>query len=557
MMRSLWSAASGMVSQQTNVDTIANNLANVNTTGYKTEKAEFKTLLYQTIKTETTTANGARKPVPAQVGLGTRPAAITTMFSQGAFLASESPTSFAIDGAGFFAVSGPDGQTYYTRNGDLKLALGGEGLVLTNNDGYPVLDTEGNPVTFENDIVSSRIVASNDGNFMIKNDDGSFTDLDIQIGLFQFNNPAGLNKLAGSIYAVSDASGEAINEALDKGGLGKNAGEGRVVFGKTTGKTLMVAGLCHDMGMCGEGYSLTEILGDDGKALRDENGNKMYEKTDAGLYKMHQIELDNFPEIRTSHSMNSALIVLMNRKAFNEAGLTDEEIDKISLECFAHSKSNSGVTDLNSVSSWTECFDRMDSLVAAYNADHADVPISFDRTPFEKDPVKLSVLAAETLALRVGDVSRDSAPEAEAHSGEAVYVERDTINDRGGSITDEVEGMTMTIGPNRDPVDGEKDRQVHSGEQNITDNHTIVNEDGILTHIITVNDGCSAPKCTQQAIDDHLGEFYSARDEEFIVKVEFTHFNDDEDGFFHDSYEEFRIQASQDYPSVTLLYPWD
>ena len=213
MMRSLWSAASGMVSQQTNVDTIANNLANVNTTGYKTEKAEFKTLLYQTIKTETTTANGARKPVPAQVGLGTRPAAITTMFSQGAFLASESPTSFAIDGAGFFAVSGPDGQTYYTRNGDLKLALGGEGLVLTNNDGYPVLDTEGNPVTFENDIVSSRIVASNDGNFMIKNDDGSFTDLDIQIGLFQFNNPAGLNKLAGSIYAVSDASGEAINEA--------------------------------------------------------------------------------------------------------------------------------------------------------------------------------------------------------------------------------------------------------------------------------------------------------------------------------------------------------
>ena len=94
------------------------------------------------------------------------------------------------------------------------------------------------------------------------------------------------------------------------------------------------------------------------------------------------------------------------------------------------------------------------------------MPISFDRTPFEKDPAKLSVLAAETLALRVGDVSRDSAPEAEAHSGEAVYVERDTINDRGGSITDEVEGMTMTIGPNRDPVDGEKDRQVHSGANN-------------------------------------------------------------------------------------------
>ena len=72
MMRALWSAASGMRAQQSNVDAISNNLANVNTTGYKTEKPEFKTLLYQTIQTETTTANGAQKPISAQVGLGTR-----------------------------------------------------------------------------------------------------------------------------------------------------------------------------------------------------------------------------------------------------------------------------------------------------------------------------------------------------------------------------------------------------------------------------------------------------------------------------------------------------
>ena len=77
MMRSLWSAASGMISQQTAVDTIANNLANVNTTGYKTEKAEFKSLLYQTLQTRTTTANGEQKPISAQVGLGTRVASIT------------------------------------------------------------------------------------------------------------------------------------------------------------------------------------------------------------------------------------------------------------------------------------------------------------------------------------------------------------------------------------------------------------------------------------------------------------------------------------------------
>ncbi len=72
MMRALWSAASGMRAQQANVDAISHNLANVNTVGYKTEKPEFKTLLYQTIQTETTSANGAQKPISAQVGLGTR-----------------------------------------------------------------------------------------------------------------------------------------------------------------------------------------------------------------------------------------------------------------------------------------------------------------------------------------------------------------------------------------------------------------------------------------------------------------------------------------------------
>ena len=93
MVRALWSGASGMMAQQTNVDTIANNLANVNTVGYKTEQNEFKSLLYQQIQTRTTTANGVQKPVSAQVGLGVRNAAITSEFSQGAFQASESPTS--------------------------------------------------------------------------------------------------------------------------------------------------------------------------------------------------------------------------------------------------------------------------------------------------------------------------------------------------------------------------------------------------------------------------------------------------------------------------------
>ena len=86
MVRSLWSAATGMIAQQTNVDTIANNLANVNTTGYKTQVNQFKTLLYQEIQSETTSGNGETKPTGAQVGLGVRNAAITRRFVQGNLL---------------------------------------------------------------------------------------------------------------------------------------------------------------------------------------------------------------------------------------------------------------------------------------------------------------------------------------------------------------------------------------------------------------------------------------------------------------------------------------
>ena len=103
MMRALYTAATGMLAQQTNVD-------NMNTVGFKQEKAEFKSLLYQTIQTKTTSANGEQKPIPAQVGLGTRVAAVTSVYTQGALQASENDTDFAIVGDGFFAVRCADGE---------------------------------------------------------------------------------------------------------------------------------------------------------------------------------------------------------------------------------------------------------------------------------------------------------------------------------------------------------------------------------------------------------------------------------------------------------------
>lgn len=157
MVRSLWTAATGMISQQTNVDTIANNLANVNTTGYKSEVAEFKSLLYQTIQTKTTTANGENKPVGAQVGLGVRNSAITSIFKQGSMLASESNTAFAIQGDGLFAVRGQDGQTYYTRNGNFLFTTATNGMMLATSDGLPVLSSQGNPIILNNNYVASRI----------------------------------------------------------------------------------------------------------------------------------------------------------------------------------------------------------------------------------------------------------------------------------------------------------------------------------------------------------------------------------------------------------------
>ena len=109
MMRALYTAATGMIAEQTNVDTISHNLANVNTNGYKAERTEFKSLLYQTLQTKTTSANGEQKPVGAQVGLGTRVAATTSIYKQGALLESDNDTDFAIEGDGFFAVRGEDG----------------------------------------------------------------------------------------------------------------------------------------------------------------------------------------------------------------------------------------------------------------------------------------------------------------------------------------------------------------------------------------------------------------------------------------------------------------
>ena len=215
MVRSLWTAATGMIAQQTNVDTIANNLSNVNTNGYKTQVNEFKSLLYQNIQTRTTSANGERKPSSAQVGLGVRNASISSVFKEGNMIASESDTAFAIDGKGFFAVRGEDGNTYYTRNGNFKFTLATNGNMLATSEGLPVMDSNGRPIILNNNYVLSRITVSKDGSLCYPDAQNNPQPIGITIGVYQFNNPNGLSRLADSLYQVTAASGQPINEATN------------------------------------------------------------------------------------------------------------------------------------------------------------------------------------------------------------------------------------------------------------------------------------------------------------------------------------------------------
>ena len=225
MMRALYTAASGMIAQQTNVDVISNNLANVNSTGYKASTAEFKSLLYQTLQSRSTSANGDDKPIPAQVGTGARTAAITTHFSQGSLIDSTSTFAFGLEGDGLFGLMNPDGEIVYTRNGDFTVGkTNDDGFMICSSDGYPVVDSDGNPIQFSGEYDVSNLVITSDGSFYYmvieeKPDENGnmhkterLDDLETRMGVFQFTNPSGLDSIGSSLYKETEASGIAMEE---------------------------------------------------------------------------------------------------------------------------------------------------------------------------------------------------------------------------------------------------------------------------------------------------------------------------------------------------------
>lgn len=194
MVRSLWSAATGMNAQQTNVDTIANNLANVNSAGYKAQKAQFKSLLYQTLQSTTTTANGEPKPTTSQVGLGVRTSSINNIYTQGSLLSHKAirlSRSKGTDSLRYEAMTA----RLYTRNGDFTWAIGTNGgMTLTNQDGLPVLSSAGRAITLNRTYIANRISISQEGEVCYPDGDNNPQPIGVKIGVYQFSNAGGLER---------------------------------------------------------------------------------------------------------------------------------------------------------------------------------------------------------------------------------------------------------------------------------------------------------------------------------------------------------------------------
>lgn len=200
MELALYSAATGMDAQQRNLDVIANDIANVNTTAYKRTQNEFKDLIYQTLKPIGTDAgDGTQTPTGIQVGNGTQLAATTKIFTQGQLTQTGNEMDVAIEGNGFFEVKMPDGRTVYTRDGSLKLNAEGkivnaEGLEL--GSGFQDI-----PVHRESIGISSN------GTISILLPGGSTQTFNIQLA--KFANPSGLKSLGNNLFEATDASGDA------------------------------------------------------------------------------------------------------------------------------------------------------------------------------------------------------------------------------------------------------------------------------------------------------------------------------------------------------------
>lgn len=213
MIKAMRTAATGMVAQQMNVDNISNNLANVNTTGFKRSKVEFQDVLYQNYRRAgTASAIGAQVPTNLAIGYGSRAVATVRDFANGDLQLTGNPLDLSISGMGFFQIQMPDGSTSYTRDGAFKLSAEGR---LVNSDGF---------------FLTPEITIPQDATAISVGVDGEVTALIVgsdepqslgQIELARFINPAGLSAVGHNLFVPTAASGQPIIGTPTEDGLGR------------------------------------------------------------------------------------------------------------------------------------------------------------------------------------------------------------------------------------------------------------------------------------------------------------------------------------------------
>ena len=199
MIRSLWIARTGLDAQQTQLDVIANNLANVSTNGFKRSRAVFEDLLYQTIRQPgAQSSQQTQIPVGLQLGTGARPVSTAHIFTQGSLQKTDNPLDLAANGNGFFQVLLPDGTTAYTRDGSFQ--KDNQGQIVTS-DGYPLSPN----ITIPANALS--VTVGNDGTVSITQPGSSATTQIGSIQLATFINPAGLQSMGQNLFLETAASG--------------------------------------------------------------------------------------------------------------------------------------------------------------------------------------------------------------------------------------------------------------------------------------------------------------------------------------------------------------
>ncbi len=212
MLRALSTAATGMIAQQDNIDVISNNLANVNTTGYKKVRAEFQDLLSQTIETPGAEGSqGTNQPVGIQIGLGTKTAGTQRVFTEGTLKSTGNKLDIAIEGEGFLQVQLDDGNTAYTRDGSLKLDASGQ---ITTTDGYVIQPQ----ITVPQSATEISITA--DGKVSVKSgNESTFTEVGT-LQVVKFANPAGLLAIGKNLFTETAGSGSATQGTPGQEGFG-------------------------------------------------------------------------------------------------------------------------------------------------------------------------------------------------------------------------------------------------------------------------------------------------------------------------------------------------